>query len=145
MMRFLLHAALAVALITAVAARALAEAASAGFGVSLCSVYINEITHKIPRVPSDADASYYSYTQGYMSALNLIAGLNNYTATDLLPNDFLVDAQKAFIFRWCHQNPGRDYETATLALYTLMRERQALPQFLPALRPSTPSERSMRQ
>ena len=101
-MRYLrLVATLIVALMSAVSARAFAEAASAGFGAALCSVYTNELTHKIPSVPPDADADayYYSYAQGYMSALNLIAALSNYKATDLLQKNFSVDAQKAFIFK----------------------------------------------
>jgi hypothetical protein len=119
------------------AGRAFAQASSIGFGVALCSKYIADL--KDPRMPSD---HYFDYTQGYMSALNLMAYHNKYRATDLLSNDFGTDAQEAFILSWCHQNPGRNYETATVTLYTLMRERQGLPKFLPDVRPSSPSEMS---
>jgi hypothetical protein len=126
---------------------AFAEAASIGFVVTQCSVFLREL--KDPRTPPGATENYFSSAQGYMSALNLIAQLNNYPVTDLLKTPLAdknvvgqegINAQEAFLVSWCRQNPGRDYETATLALYTVMRQRQGLPLLLPPPRASTPSE-----
>jgi hypothetical protein len=136
--RLLLPAAVAASLLTGWTS-ARAEAAAAGFGATSCSLYLNELNGKV-RAPSDADDYYFASAQGFMSALNLMAQLNSQKVTDLLPRNFLLDAQKAFLLSWCHQNPQRPYEAATLALYTWMRERQGLPQFIPPPRPSTPSE-----
>jgi hypothetical protein len=160
-LRFLLPTAVILSLtLTTGVGRAFAEAASAGFGVTQCSIFLSEL--RDPRTRLDADIDYFIYAQGYMSALNLVAQLNNYPVTDSLKTPLadpvtdslktpltgkgiilgrkILDAQKAFLVSWCRQNPGRNYESATLALYTLMRERQGLPQLLPPPRASTPSE-----
>jgi hypothetical protein len=96
-----------------------------GTGAISCARYAQEVRSmgKPQRI------FYFTWAQGYMSGVNSVV-LYSAKHTNLGLRD--VEAQLAFLDRYCDQHPEAFYVQAVLNLYDAMRSEQDLPDWRPA-------------
>src|SRR6476660_6908690 len=81
---------------------------SMGAGTRSCAVFSRTYKDK----PKTADMIYFSWAQGYMSGVNLAAGINNKDYRPANLNVITVAAQQRFIRDFCDRNPLKDFREA---------------------------------
>ena len=73
------------------------------------------------RAPRMADAFYFSWAQGYMTAFDSFWEMAKHPPVDLLPQALPVQAQREFIRDWCAGHPLDQYNLAVLKLIETLR------------------------
>ena len=81
---------------------------SMGAGTKSCAVFARTYKDK----PKTADMIYFSWAQGYMSGVNLAAGINNKDYRPANLNAMAVAVQQRFIRDFCDRNPLKDFREA---------------------------------
>ena len=81
---------------------------SMGAGTRSCAVFARTYKEK----PKSADMIYFSWAQGYMSGVNIAAGINNKDYRPANLNAMTVAAQQRFIRDFCDRNPLKDFREA---------------------------------
>jgi hypothetical protein len=108
-MKRLLMAALLVA--SASAASAAGQGNGYGLGMDSCAVF----AQKYGANPDVAESLYFTWAQGFMSALNLEASANGKVYRIINGND--MSNQKMLIRSYCNEHPLTQYVAAVLDLY----------------------------
>lgn len=67
-----------------------------------------------------------SWSQGFMSGINIYAHERSKKTTDLAPNDFDTDRQTRYLLNFCDKNPLATMVQGILDLFEYMRARQGL-------------------
>ena len=84
-----------------------------GRGTSLCSAFVSESAKN-----SQTTAwIYLSWAQGYLSAINLQRSRRGEAAVDMLPSDFDLHKQVAFLQTYCRSLPDRYFDQAATEMY----------------------------
>lgn len=83
--------------------------------------------------PEIWESVFFSWAEGYMSALNTALLLRDATATDL--RKWSVERQEDFLRSYCDQHPLEDYQDAVQILFSDMRKDQKLGNWLERLSP----------
>lgn len=112
MIRLALLAAVLGPLALAPHANAQAQIAFMGAGTQSCAVF----GQQYQKNPQLAEAVYFSWAQGYMSAVNYFAGSAQKFPLNLAPVGWPVPNQEAFIRDYCAGHPLDDYTMAVLKL-----------------------------
>jgi hypothetical protein len=96
-----------------------------GFGGLPCSEFLQE------SADSEKEMIYFVWATGFMGAWNYEAVVTGRPAVNMLPPDFPVKDQQAFIKSFCYRNPTLPYVGGAASLYWTMRDRQNLPPLFP--------------
>ena len=89
----------------------------AGVGGRSCA----QFGHDYQRAPGAMDTFYFSWAQGYLTAVDtLLLGLKR-GPINLLPHSMLVPEQREFIRDWCASHPLDQYMTAVIKLIETLR------------------------
>ena len=115
------HLAVAIGLFLLIApdaAMAQKKYATFGAGAATCAIFANHYKTE----PMIETLSYFSWAQGYMTALNMTFVANNKETVDL--RDY--DSQTRHIRQYCDQHPLKDYSDAVLDLFEAMAKKQGL-------------------
>ena len=91
---------------------------TSGAGAATCAMFANHYKTE----PMIETLSYFSWAQGYMTALNMTFVANNKETVDL--RDY--DSQTRHIRQYCDQHPLKDYVDAVLDLFEAMAKKQGL-------------------
>lgn len=79
--------------------------------------------------PETVELAFYSWAQGYMSGLNIVAlanqGRSGTTDLGAMP----VEKQRSFLRSYCDKHPLADYMQAVHELFKTMRDDQGLPEW----------------
>ena len=94
---------------------------SMGAGTKSCAVFARTYKDK----PKTADMIYFSWAQGYMSGVNLAAGINNKDYRPANLNAMTVAAQQRFIRDFCDRNPLKDFREAVDTLLGNIRSTKS--------------------
>ena len=94
---------------------------SMGAGTKSCAVFARTYKDK----PKTADMTYFSWAQGYMSGVNLAAGINNKDYRPANLNAMTVAAQQRFIRDFCDRNPLKDFREAVDTLLGNIRSTKS--------------------
>ena len=94
---------------------------SMGAGTRSCAVFARTYKDK----PNTADMIYFSWAQGYMSGVNLAAGINNKDYRPANLNAMTVAAQQRFIRDFCERNPLKDFREAVDTLLGNIRSSKS--------------------
>ena len=86
---------------------------TAGAGTSLCSAFLGEYAQN----PHTTAWVYLSWAQGYLSAINLQRSRSGEAAADMLPSDFDLPKQVAFLQTYCRSLPDRHFDQAVTEMY----------------------------
>ena len=70
--------------------------------------------------PETFEAIYFAWAQGYLSRDNLQRTVDDGNFVDLLSPTYPTNDQKAYIRRFCDQNPLKSYFDAVIALHNHM-------------------------
>ena len=90
---------------------------TAGAGTRLCSVFLREYEQD----PRTTAWIYLSWAQGYLSAVNLQRAHAGEIVVDMLPAEFDLSRQVAFLRDYCRDLPHRYFDQATIAMYQELR------------------------
>src|SRR4026208_1573045 len=94
---------------------------SMGAGTKSCAVFARTYKDK----PKTAEMIYFSWAQGYMSGVNVAAGINNRDVRSANLNAMPVTAQQRYIRDFCARNPLKDYRDAVDALLGEIRSMKS--------------------
>jgi hypothetical protein len=94
---------------------------SMGAGTRSCAVFARTYKDK----PKTADMIYFSWAQGYMSGVNLAAGINNKDYRPANLNAMAIAAQQRFIRDFCDRNPLKDFREAVDTLLGNIRSTKS--------------------
>lgn len=86
---------------------------TAGAGTRLCSAFLQEYEQD----PKITAWIYLSWAQGYLSAINLQRSQIGETAVDMLPSEFDLPRQIAFLRTYCRGLPDRYFDQAAIEMY----------------------------
>jgi hypothetical protein len=94
---------------------------SMGAGTKSCAVFVRTYKDK----PKTAEMIYFSWAQGYMSGVNVAAGIKNRDVRSANLNAIPVTAQQRYIRDFCARNPLKDYRDAVDALLGEIRSMKS--------------------
>src|SRR5262249_42461238 len=94
---------------------------SMGAGTRSCAVFARTYKDK----PKTAGMIYFSWAQGYMSGVNLAAGINNKDYRPANLNAMTVAAQQRYIRDFCDRNPLKDFREAVDTLLGNIRSTKS--------------------
>ena len=94
---------------------------SMGAGTRSCAVFARTYKDK----PKSADMIYFSWAQGYMSGVNIAAGINNKDYRPANLNAMTVATQQRFIRDFCDRNPLKDFREAVDTLLSNIRSTKS--------------------
>ena len=87
-----------------------------GLGASPCSQFLKDI-----REQPQTEREYLAWAQGFMSAVLLRAPPGKDENLDLLPDEFAIEKQAAFLRRACGNTPDTSFSDGVLELYLALR------------------------
>ena len=91
-----------------------------GTGAATCATFVTEIVSN-----PISEREYFSWAQGYMSALLLRAPTGTEVDLDLTPPEFPVRTQLEFFRSFCSAYPQANYADAVDTLYTRLRNTRS--------------------
>src|SRR5271155_4780470 len=95
---------LAIGVLAADSASAADETAAVmGYGVATCAQFAQDY-----QINTAVENSYFNWAQGFMSALNLAAGMGKGSTRDL--NALRTDDQKAYVRTYCSSHPLDEFQ-----------------------------------
>ena len=94
---------------------------SMGAGTKSCAVFGRTYKDK----PKTANMIYFSWAQGYMSGVNIAAGINNKDYRPANLNAMTIAAQQRFIRDFCDRNPLKDFREAVDTLLSNIRSTKS--------------------
>jgi hypothetical protein len=87
-----------------------------GLGSSSCAQFLTDIKDDVP-----AEREYFAWVQGYMSGVLLRAPAGKDEDLDLMPKNFPLVKQAAFLRNFCTNYTGADFTEAVNELYKTLR------------------------